>query len=264
VSSVSTCMASVAEASFAAHMQEHHADILQGKSWALSETPEHTVVDNAPTPIPIHAQQVSQLRTTKQVYDQVLARYPPSKHKGPGFLYVLTDTLSNDVKIGKALHVSDRLRHAQTYNLHLRLDGIFFSLEYDMAETLAHSLMRSTFGRTKLTQHVTWPYPSEWFRCHLSEALRAAEEGAFAASTLVLSDLMLTCTLTRSQNTECLRRLGPHTVGTHDARATSDAEGMMACESSAANEDDMLPWTPSSATPLTAKDTAMATSVSVI
>lgn len=109
--------------------------------------------------------------------DTVFSLDQSSGEHGPGFVYVLLDTATGDVKIGKAVDAVERLREANTYNLHLRVVSIFFSLDCTAAEKVAQALMLQLFGYHRLRHAYSWgetatpPAPSEWFRADTDHAV---------------------------------------------------------------------------------------------
>jgi len=112
---------------------------------------------------------------------------PVSGAPRPGFVYVLLDTLSGEVKIGKAKDVPKHLVDAKTFNRYRRVEAAFFSLDYNAAESIAHELMKRRHGRERQALVAEWEdrseaSASEWFAAPPSEATECARDGCLILS----------------------------------------------------------------------------------
>jgi hypothetical protein len=106
-----------------------------------------------------------------------------------GFIYVLTSNVLNEVKVGNSMDVSLRLRQAMTYNLHLCVEAVFFTLDRVGAEQEAFALLRA--ADIPRLMHVnacgTAARASEWFRArpdtilaHVRQAVHNTNAAALA------------------------------------------------------------------------------------
>lgn len=124
------------------------------------------------------------------------AVYTPGTCRGPGFLYVLLDTISNDIKIGRAIDVTERLQHAKTYNQHLRLIAVYWALDSDSAEDAAWHVMRGDYDLFRLPHADNWTTVkgdsrglSEWFRATAEQACFSAAKGCAHVNRVIDREL---------------------------------------------------------------------------
>lgn len=105
---------------------------------------------------------------------------------GPGFVYVWVDTSTSLVKIGRAVDVESRFKKAQTFNVNVKVDSVFFSLDAVQAEGAAHDIMTEVHGHRSVPLPLSGR-PSEWFACALEHARHSARLGCEVASANVVS-----------------------------------------------------------------------------
>lgn len=171
--------------------------------------------------------------------DQQATTADRRKH-APGYVYVLLDTATSEVKIGLTNDVCERLTDAKTYNRHLRVEAVFFALDRLAAEGIAHELMTQRYGRRRLPLEAEWegcagdPGPSEWFAAPAAEAVECARDGCLVATEnvyrVVAAALNDPGCWARTAGVHDLVR-GPRTapVGLAEARAgTEDGRGRAA------------------------------------
>lgn len=101
-----------------------------------------------------------------------------------GFVYVLSGAVASEVKVGWSIDVLSRLKSAQTFNPHIRVDGIFWSLDAKAAEKIAHANLAKHHVRIVFSNLWDSGKPSEWFRCSPDVAVVEARNACALSSRL--------------------------------------------------------------------------------
>ena len=189
----SVCTQDMPAHSYLGHLEKEHPALAFGVQRGSGVVSPRNLAAGGETKEPVGEELLKAHEATKADDVEELQKRLFSKSKkdkffgGPGFVYVLSDQATGEIKIGKASDVVQRLREASTYNRRLLVEGIFFSLGYDLAETNAHTFMEKWYGRRKLPHTSEWSSTttSEWFLCKTQEALEAARDGCYSASIMV-------------------------------------------------------------------------------